>query len=610
MHLRIITIVSLLLAVLSPGAGLSAAEPEPALKLAHIFQDNMVLQAGVTVPVWGWADPGAQVDVGFAGQSKPVTAGPDGYWRINLDDLPVAKEAQVLTIASGDAKLERKGILVGEVWFCAGQSNMAQSLGQVAGEYPDLGERMGETEFPAVRFIRYPSEPALQPQKDRKGGQAWVAFTSKTIPSCMAMPFFFARKIHLELDVPVGLIQVAVSGTTQTAWTPRDVLDKVAVDTGSKLNYEGAMDAAKKRYGNVELDKNYPAVLFNGQVNPFVPFAFRGVIWHQGEGGPFTEHAERMVALVNSWRGLFEQDFVYLWGALSRGTTSPPPIEPVVKSFYRGNMNRFFLQAQQLFGFDSNSAFCDFYDLGNHETHWGEKDRGGARFALAALTLAYGHPRIFTGPQLIEAAVKAGEIRLTFARVGGGLVYMPTFDGISGFVLESGKEQLWVEPIVEGKDTLVFTHDKIMDGCNLFYAYHNNPHETLFNKEGFPASTFQMKPGNYPRMTDPVELIRFVKKASDHAVLSITHVRRDVFVLRVVERKGAGANRVQVVVPKEWGGVGAQHHDRPVQVSEMVVDSEGRRTTELDVETNAGSYMIYNSARAEEALAEADVSRF
>lgn len=582
-------------------SALSAAE----LKLAHVLQDRMVLQRGTPVPVWGWADAGSKVEVKFAGQKKSATTNKDGAWKVVLDALEASSDPRVLTASSGETTLKRKDVLVGEVWFCAGQSNMARTLSTDTGQYPRLRKHIGNANLPLVRFIRYGSRPSMKPRKDRAGEQTWQALGKKNVGACMSMPYFFARELRKELQVPIGLIQVAVSGTPQTAWAAREILDSVGP------SYEADLRRWQEKYPGKKIHARFPTVLHNGQVHPIAPYAFRGLIWHQGESGPFGGHAERMKAIVDHWRKLFEQDFVYLWGALGRGTSTAPPLRPKVRLFYRSICNQQFLKAQKLFGYESNSAYVDFYHLGNNDTHWGMKHEGGRRFALAAMSLAYGKPRVFTGPQLIKHEVGPGRILLRFTRVGGGLVYRPSIDGISGFVLQNGERYFWIEPTVKGTDALEFKDERIKKNSNLFYAYSLNPHETLFNKDGFPASAFQMKPG---RAKSPDQkstpLVRIVKPGDAKVSLNCTHVRRNVIVIMVTARKGKGTNRVRVAIPKEWKGVAARHKDKPVELGEPVEGNDGYITVELSVATNADAYLIYNKAKEAEALAEADLKRF
>jgi hypothetical protein len=315
-----------------------------------------------------------------------------------------------------------------------------------------------------------------------------------------------------------------------------------------------------------------------------------------------------MVALIKQWRQLFGHDFYYLWGALGRGTNSAPPLQPVTVAHYRTGRNLQFLEAQRIFGYDGKERFVDFADLGNNETHWGQKQRGGERFAAAAMSLVYEKSMPYTGPQRISFARQPGEIRITYTHVGDGLVYKPSINGISGFILESGSTVKWIEPLVEGTDTLVFKDPEITETSNLFYGYHNNGHETLFNSVGLSASIMQLVPGNYPRAADPTPLVTLLKSGEKGVALHISHVRSQVIVLSATLRKGSAVNRVAVLVPASWAQAAAQHQGKDIGV--QTVERNNQRFIELDVQTNAGPYVIYNTEMKDQALQQADLSRF
>ena len=627
-----------------------------AFRLAHVFQDQMVLQRGVPVPIWGWAEPGTDVTVTVAGQRHETVTGEDGYWRVDLKPLTVSSEGLTLTASAGDQHLEFDDILVGEVWLCAGQSNMDWLLSKVLQHYPQLAKRLGTTDLPRMRFIRYRQYASTEPLKDMEpgvhGSAAWKPVTAETARVSMALPFFFGRELHQELDVPVGLIQVAEGGTSQTAWSPRAVIDQVVAETGSELTYEYLIEKAEKmlekynapvtnweeyvevdrawRAGaegrrRVALAKWFPCVLFNAQIHPLAPFAFRGIIWHQGEGGPNQEHEQRMVALVNNWRELFERDFLFVWGGLSRHTDFPPPTTPITSLSYRARRNFQFLRAQKMFGYGGKSAFCDFYDLGNFNTHFGQKDKAGDRFARAALARAHGKDVMFTGPQLIESGLSPGEIRLTFAHAGGGLMYRPSFDGITGFILKNGDTSTWIEPANVGHDTLTFTDKGITAESELYYGFHYNPHETLFNKAGFPASLFQVPEAPEPRVSggypsrwhgpQHVGLVEFVKEPPKNVKMSVTHARRHVYIFGIEQRlydkkRLSDAYRMQLYVPSEWDDIRVEHKGKPIEVSETKTHSGGQRTIDLDAVINAGAYLVYDPSHKTEAMAEAELSRF
>lgn len=606
-------------------ASVSTGEP---LRMAHVFQDGMVLQSGMPVPLWGWAAPGEAVEVVFAGQRHHAIADSRGAWKVALDPPAVNAHGEILRVTRGAETLELRDVLVGEVWVCAGQSNMGWTLELTLSRYPQLAERMGNPGVPTVRFIRYGRHHSQTPLKDMEpgpfGGAQWTQLTSESAGDSMAVPFFFARRLVEDVEVPVGLVQIAVGGTSQVAWSPREVIDQVA--SGHDADYDFSFfERAAVEQGR--LPHQFPSVIANARMHPLKPLAFRGMIWHQGEGGPTELHAERLQALVAHWRDGFGHDFAFVWGTLPRRTQHTPPIAPRLKHG-RAHLNLQFLRAQQAFGFEGRTVLCDFYDLGNFQAHWGRKDCTGERMALAALDRVYERSNVFTGPQLVETQTLPGEMRMSFVHTGSGLEYAPVFDGITGFVLVAGETIEWIAPDTVERDCLVFRHPMITENAVIYYGYAHNAHETLFNREGFPASMFPAQPsqelfcerrGDYlfgGRLTrlDEIPLVTFAPGVETPSTvhLNLTHVRRQVYQFTVVtwpERK-AGSIRVQLYQPREWSGVAVRQGSQTLTPDAGSTHSGGARTVEIEVDYNSSPYIVYNPEKQDEAFQAVDLGRF
>ena len=105
------------------------------LALPSVIGSHMVLQRGQPVPIWGWAPPGEKLSVRFAGQTKSATAGADGRWEVRLAPLQTSVRPAELVIA-GSETITLTNVLVGEVWFCSGQSNMEKPIGEQRGQKP------------------------------------------------------------------------------------------------------------------------------------------------------------------------------------------------------------------------------------------------------------------------------------------------------------------------------------------------------------------------------------------------------------------------------------------------------------------------------------------
>jgi sialate O-acetylesterase len=228
------------------------------LKLADVFSDNMVLQSGRPVPIWGWAAPGAEVTVAFGGQMKTSKVDTHGSWRVTLDPMPASHESRDLVVQSsiGNQKSAIENVLVGEVWICSGQSNMELPVGQSN----DAEQEIHAAHYPLIRLLTVPKLTADQPQTEL-GGAVWQGCSPSTIANFSAVGYFFGRELFRRLNVPIGLINSSWGGTVAEAWTSREALLAVpelreiiaSYDNNSiPLNLENLKVAYDKQMGIIE----------------------------------------------------------------------------------------------------------------------------------------------------------------------------------------------------------------------------------------------------------------------------------------------------------------------------------------------------------------------
>jgi sialate O-acetylesterase len=199
---------------------LVGSEPATLPLLSPVFGEHMVLQRGKPNPIWGWAEPGTQVTVAFAGQEKTVTTDAQGKWLVALDALEASVDARDLVVTSTNRKSEivnRKltDVLVGDVWLCGGQSNMEFDLARSR----DGAAAVQQSTHESIRLFRVATQPgyaaALTPRGEWRRCEP-AAFAQPGGFSAVA--YYFARKIQAETGVPIGLVQVAVGGTPAESW--------------------------------------------------------------------------------------------------------------------------------------------------------------------------------------------------------------------------------------------------------------------------------------------------------------------------------------------------------------------------------------------------------
>ncbi len=191
------------------------------MKLAAVFSDNMVIQHGIAIPVWGWSEPGDKITVEFRGQKKTALARKDGTWSVKLGKAPISCEPREIRVSSKISKssiLQIKNVLVGEVWVCSGQSNMEWQMVNTR----NAAHEMATANYPNMRLFTVPKVADISPKQDIVG--SWSCCSTETIGGFSAVAYFFGREIHRKTGVPVGLINTSWGGTIAEAWTSREAM--------------------------------------------------------------------------------------------------------------------------------------------------------------------------------------------------------------------------------------------------------------------------------------------------------------------------------------------------------------------------------------------------
>ena len=236
--------------------------PFPAIaevRLPNLFGDHMVLQKEKPVRVWGWANPGESVEVRFAGQVRQTKASAKtGQWLVELKPLEASPEGRPLTV-TGNNKVTLDDVVVGEVWVCGGQSNMEWSLRATR----DADVEIASANSPGIRFIRLPKMARVEPQDDFpvKSPENPEGNWRQAIPdqgeNCTGVGYYFARRLHRFLKVPIGLIDISWGGTMAQHWCTKETLRGIPEVEPYFEKFETKLDewekggreeGAKKRY--------------------------------------------------------------------------------------------------------------------------------------------------------------------------------------------------------------------------------------------------------------------------------------------------------------------------------------------------------------------------
>jgi sialate O-acetylesterase len=179
------------------------------VKLPAVFSGHAILQRDTAVPVWGWADPGEEVVVEFAGQKRTTMADANGKWMVKLDPLAASAEPREMRIGE---RLVRD-VLVGDVWLCTGQSNMGFWLRDAT----DGKREVAEAQHPTIRLMQVAQHASLEPAADVKA--QWEPCSPKSVETFSAVSYFFGRELQRKLKMPIGLLRSSLGGTPAESWT-------------------------------------------------------------------------------------------------------------------------------------------------------------------------------------------------------------------------------------------------------------------------------------------------------------------------------------------------------------------------------------------------------
>jgi sialate O-acetylesterase len=458
------------------------------ISLPRIFGDNMVLQQGQAVPVWGWAAPGEKVTVEFGGQKKFATTGKTGRWELKLRALKASAEPREMKI-SGANQITLTNILVGEVWFCSGQSNMEKPIGSQPGQRPTQNylAELARADHPQIRLFKVGRTMSAEPLKDVKNGD-WLVCNSNSLETIKfsAAAYFFGCQIQRKLNVPVGVIESSWGGTRIEPWTP-----PVGFESEPKLK-----DLALASPGTNKLVNTMPKVLFNAMVAPVAPFAIRGALWYQGESNCMGDHpdgaiyTDKMEALVRGWRKVWDEgDFPFYYVEIAPfhyfdSRTRRVPSADALPEFWEAQTRALRIQNTGM------AVITDLVDNLN-DIHPIQKREVGERLANLALAKTYGEKNLVCyGPMFRSAKFRDGKAEISFSAVDGGLI---SKDGqpLTWFTIAgAGGKSVPAKAEISGNKVIV-SADSVKEPKAVRFAWDEGAQPNLFNKAGLPANPFR-----------------------------------------------------------------------------------------------------------------------
>lgn len=495
------------------------------IKMPAIFTDSMVLQQKMPMLIWGSsALKKAKIKITLAGKTTFTTSDHNGNWKIKFPELTVGGP-YILSVSDGKSSVSLKEILVGEVWLCSGQSNMAFELSKSIGGKDEVKE----ANFNEIRLFNMVPYKEVRPSAKKIYSQEelqklenfdfyqpakWQTCNPKTAAPFSAVAYHFGKQLHKNLGVPIGLIANSVGGTSTQAFIKTEafkshpqLLQFVRQKDGkewievAKDIHPWLIERISENLKNFTATKNEvyphpyaPAYLYESGVKQLIPFGIKGVIWYQGESNATHPevHDALFTTLVNSWRKDWSQgDFPFYYVQL-------PKISD------RSRWPEFRESQRRLTETLKNVGMAVTIDTGDSlDVHPKSKKVVGERLALIALGKTYEKPIVYSGPVFKSYKVTDSSIVLSFDFAKK--LQPANGSRINGFVLHGydigGKKEV----LYEVNETLRVVNDQQLEITlpkkfrltAVKYAWALFPDCNLVNEENLPASPFKLEiPGN------------------------------------------------------------------------------------------------------------------
>jgi len=485
---------SLRLALASSGIALSAHAD---VKLPALFSDNMVLQQGVPVQLWGWADANEEVKVDCAGHNASILCSGEGRWRMTL---PKHKAGGPYTITfSGHNTIALTNVVFGEVWIASGQSNMEWPLRAAF----EADKAIANSANSRIRLFTVAKRKADAPVTDVKG--SWQECNAASVGDFSAVAYYFARDLQQAREVDVGVIHTSWGGSPAEVWMSEKVLaanpdyKQAILDAypDQLKKFQDALAQWEKEKADAEKEtKEFkkgrpgppwkPAELYNGMIAPLIPYSFKGAIWYQGESnaGRAQQYRSLFADLIKNWRQDWGQgDLTFLEVQLAPFMAIKD--QPGESSWAE------LREAQELATkVLPKVGMAVITDVGEEkDIHPRQKEPVGARLALAARGTAYGERIVYSGPTYKSLNVKRGEAILRFTNIGHGLEARG--GELKGFAIAGDdKKFVWAKAEIKGKKIHV-SNPAVPKPVAVRFGWADYPVVNLWNKDGLPASPFR-----------------------------------------------------------------------------------------------------------------------
>lgn len=470
------------------------------LQLADIFSDNMVLQRGRPVCFWGTANAGTMVKVRFNKQTRSAVTAASGKWKVTFPSMKGGHKTWTAVISDKGKTMTLRNMLVGDVWLCAGQSNMYFPLAQSTGGHV-AASRAGRKDLRLFRYVPY-AETTAAPWDSAALAKAddldffsgtWKRDDSLSASAFSAVGYYFGRRILEKEDVPVGLIELATGGSPLISWLDRRTLETHPLFEPALhdwLHSDYIMGWCRRRAAVNLKDATSPyqrhpydpCFNFEAGIAKITAFPIKGVIWYQGASDADNPElfSRLFPVFVKDWRRSWGYDFPFYYVQLS--------------SLDRPSWNHFRdAQRRLLKVIRAPAGMAVTIDLGDStNVHYPDKKPVGLRLADLALNRTYHEKQIVaTGPAVEEAKKRGDSIVVSFGSAAG----LTTSDSrpLRGFeLIDEEGDFLPVHAVIRGNQVrMAVPSGKVIS--RVVYGWKPFTRANLVNGAKRPAPTFMMK---------------------------------------------------------------------------------------------------------------------
>lgn len=457
-----------------------SVECQAKVRLPHILGDNMVLQQDTNVRLWGWDTPGKKVTVTTSWDNTSVSAktGNDGLWTVSVKTPKASYNPYTITFDDGE-KTTLKDILFGEVWVCAGQSNMEMPM-KGFDNCPVEGYNdyvIEAKQFHGIHYVKIPSVMSMRPLDD--ADCQWKAIDPSTIGDCSATGYFFARMVNKAIDVPIGLVMANKGGTRVESW----------LDAANLQRYTTESLDSMENVRKFSWDFLRPLVWGNGTFRPILNYTVKGILFYQGcsnVGDPKGQYTSRLKLLVEQWRRDFAQDDIPFYFV-----EICPYFNDDVNGDWGAKLREQQFNAQKVI---PNSALVCTNDLvypwETQQIHPCQKRQVGERLAYHALHRDYGMESILCESPSVKEWKFSGDT--CYVQIQNHYNAISRYEDIQGFEL-AGADKVFHKAKARYYWTqgIIVTSPEVKEPVAVRYCFRNFQLGNVKNAAGLPLFPFR-----------------------------------------------------------------------------------------------------------------------